>query len=258
MKMKYCAILLCLIVFMSGTAVFGSDEDMIKSKYKVYLQNINEAEQALKLGNAGEALALLNQLKADWESRKPEVRRQTDNLMSKALYLEAHALYKSGKKSLVPDSLKKALSFDNEQKVLYSPLLDYDFFRDTVTLFVNSCQGKVRNYPEILKHFGIRNFAFPKSPSAHDFVAALFRSNDLSQGPMEFSIVLLYRQNKQGIYEPSELKVPRTKYHTLALEEGTGGIPNIILRKKFGRTGEVETITVGIKDGLKIISRERK
>jgi hypothetical protein len=79
----------------------------------------------------------------------------------------------------------------------------------------------------------------------------------LSQEPGEFSIVLLYRQNKQGIYEPSELKVPWTKDHTLSLEEKGGDIPNIILRKKF-RTGKTETVTVGIKDGLKIISQDRK
>jgi hypothetical protein len=257
MKMKYCySILACLccIVFLTKNTVLSSDEDM-KS---VSRQRIDTIRHSLELGNAGEAMKLINQLKNDWKSLKPEARKETDSVMSRALYLEAHALYKSGKKNLVPDSLKNALSFDNEQNVLYSPLLDYDFFRDTVTLFVNSCRGKVRNHPEILEHFGMRNFAFSKSPSDHGFVAALFRSNDLNQEPGEFSIVLLYRQNKEGIYEPSELKVPRTKYHTLALEEGTGGIPNIILRKKFGRTGEVETITIGIKDGLKIISQERK
>jgi hypothetical protein len=73
----------------------------------------------------------------------------------------------------------------------------------------------------------------------------------------EFSVILLYRKNSQGLYEASELKIPWTKYHTLSLENQSGDSPNIILRKKI-RTGEMETITIGIRDGLKIISRDRK
>ena len=246
-------ILVCLIVFIPGSMVSGSDENMIRNKYKAYLRIINEVGEALKLGNAGEALTLVGQLRSDWEFQKTEMRKQTDNLMSRALYLEAHALYKSGKKSLVPNSLKRAFSFDKEQKVLYSPLLEYDFFRDVTTLFINSCQGKFEQCHEVTEYF-LGDIIF-SNPSSENFAVALFRSNDLSQGPVEFSIILLYRRNSEGTYEPSELKVARTKYHTLSLEKDTG---NIILRKKFGRTGKTETITVSIKDGLKIISRDRK
>ncbi len=258
--MKYYLTLLCIIVlFLGNTVSFSDDKHIIKNKYKIYLQKIDEANRALKLGNADKALMIINQVEADWKSQQPEIRRETDEVISRVFYLEVHALYKSGKKSLVPASLKKAIFFEREQKIIFRPLqADYGLFKEIVTSFVNSCGDNPDQYPEITEYALLRDLIFFKTPPDNNLIAALFRSNDLTQEPGEFSIVLLYRQNKQGIYEPSELKIPRTKYHTLTLEEGTGGIPNIILRKKFGRTGEVETITVGIQDGLKIISQDRK
>jgi len=230
----------------------------IKSKYALYLQQIDNIKHYLENRRSGDALKAINEFKKEWKSQDSEVKEKTSYVMSELLYLEIYAFYKSGKKNAALDSLNGVISFEKEHRLLYSPLLaDYTLFKNTVCSFVNSCQGEIWNYPQMLEHFGSKNFAFSKSSLAHNFVAVLFRSNDFSQEDIEFSIVILYRRNAEGIYEASELKVPWTKYHTLSLENQTGDSPNIILRKKI-RTGEMETIAIGIRDGLKITSRDRK
>jgi hypothetical protein len=255
---KKCSIIscLCCILLFWGNTAFGLED--IKVKYALYLQQIDNIKHSLENRSSGDALKAINEFKKDWESQDPEVREKTGYVMCEILYLEVDAFSKSGKKSAALDSLKGVISFEKEHNLLYSPLLaDYTLYKNAVCSFVSSCQGEVWNYPQILEHFGSKNFAFSKSPPNHNFVAVLFRSNDFSQEDIEFSVVILYRRNAEGIYEASELKVPWTKDHTLSLENSGSDIPNIILRKQF-RTGKTETVTIGIRDGLKIISRDRK
>jgi len=256
MKTRYLVLLCCLFLFW-GNVISASDEDIVKSKYKLYLQQIDSIRSSLKLESTAGVLRSLSQMKKDWESQKPVVRKKTNRLMSEILYLETCFLFKSGKRDSVLTFLKRAIAFEKEQKLIFSPLQkDYALFKNVVSSFVNSCHD-ISEESEVIEYFGRKNIAFSESLSGDRFVAVLFRSNELSREDEEFSIVLLYRKNSQGLYEASELKIPWTKYHTLSLENQTGDSPNIILRKKI-RTGEMETITIGIQDGLKIISRDRK
>ncbi|MFH1147514.1 MAG: hypothetical protein V1736_07385 [Pseudomonadota bacterium] len=261
-RFVFMSFIVILVILFAASTTFAQNQNLekktlLRKTYEIERQNVDNIQNDLREDKPKMALYKISEFTNTWELQDSQAKSQTSYLMTQVLYLEALAHYQCNEKSSVLRSIRKGISLEQTYSMPLSPLrADYGLFKNVACALVNAVDGKLEEYPDIIKYFGSKNLAFSESHNEH-FVVLVFRSNELTEENEEYSIVLFFRRNSSSnIFEASDLRIPWTKYHKVSLEPSIGNSINIVLKKE-SRAGESDKIVIETGDGLKVTSQIR-
>lgn len=220
----------------------GTNINLKHVEYRSISLKVEYIELLLRSGEVSKARVMIEELLEHWRRTNEGDKDSRRNIFARVCYLDAFANYQIGDRQKALEAFERAIIFENENTVYFSPReVTRDFFVESTILLANLLQNsdELGRHPTILQ--GFRKYgsdglvAVDIDGTGDVSFIALLRSNDLvslqGEEEREFSIVVLCRRGLDGLYRATTTFVPWAKYHRLLTEKNEDGSTSIVLEK---------------------------